>query len=188
MSNSAPPNKINDLGLVLKIQELIKGVKSCDNANFTPDSLRHKNASHHSDTKTLTHSISKLTDELTLTVEINLSNQKNFKFRLDSDQINIPFFRYDSVGTPHRNRKLPLDKKDSIHCPHFNTFDEEGYYIAYRTEIIEKQQSALEFIDFALNHFLKEGNIDSQGNNPTVDLPRQLFLVTTINPLEGINF
>src|SRR5690606_19554611 len=46
-----------------------------------------------------------------------------------------PYFRFDSEGPAHRNYgiDIPLEEQ-SINTPHFNSFDLNGYPIAYQND------------------------------------------------------
>ena len=189
MKNTAPPIKICDRDLLRSIQSLIENNKRCDDSNFRPLRAKHSGRPNDFvDVKPLAHSVDELNDFLEVTVEVNVVDYSNFKFRLTSDQIYFPFFRYDSTGRSHRNRHIPLGKGDMIPCPHFNTYNQDGYNIAYRTNVIEKQEQFLQNPEFALKHFFIEGNVNSGKNNPKVELDSKLFSEVPLNPIEGIHF
>lgn len=87
--------------------------------------------------------------------------------------IRQPYFRFDSDGPAHRNEnpQIPLEEQ-SIKTPHFNSFDENGNYIAYQNETLKNQTEAqiiANDINFGISLFCMETNsklIDS--NFPTV--------------------
>lgn len=103
-----------------------------------------------------------LEDEMFLTVEVNKKNQGNFKFKLKYNGfIPAPFFRFDSVGTTHRNKIDGVNLKDlQVTPPHFHRFNNEGFEIAYKTEELKNNETAeaLRDINFCLAHFCHESN------------------------------
>lgn len=182
------PNKIKDPHFLARIRALISNEKGCEDCEFSPDRAKHKGRPHDLvDSKPVSHE-EEYADELSTTVEVNVVDYSRFTFRLTSDGIPYPFFHYDSAGQAHRNRLQPLGKGDLIKCPHFNTFNEDGYYYAYRTDVIEDQEEHLGTHDFALNHFFIEGNIIPEEGVPSVKLDPKLFTHSSKNPVEGVHF
>ena len=155
----APPAVLTDKKLLSMVLTLIQKKKICKDPAFGQWQPKHKSRLESLvSMKELDHEIAGVDDPIHLTVEIEMNDDKDFKFRITSEAIELffPLFRYDSKGVPHRNRHLPLGK-DMVPCPHFHRFDDEGRWHAYRTGIIEKQESALADASNALHHFvLKE--------------------------------
>jgi hypothetical protein len=104
--------------------------------------------------------------------------------------IKQPYFRFDSDGPAHRNEnpQIPLEEQ-SIKTPHFNSFDENGNYIAYQNETLKNQTEAqiiANDINFGISLFCMETNsklIDS--NFPTV---AQLIQELGFEENNNINF
>lgn len=49
-----------------------------------------------------------------------------------------PYFRFDSEGPSHRNYNTDIPLEDqSVSTPHFNSFDINGYSIAYKNEVLK---------------------------------------------------
>lgn len=163
--------------------------KQCDDVLFENWNPKHSARPENLiSIKLLRHTIEQLEDELHLTVEIQINDDADFKFRITSnaEEIFFPVFRYDSKGIPHRNRHMPLGK-DMVECPHFHRFDENGRWFAYRTKIIDEQETALVKPEYALNHFCIEGNIEFEG------VPKLQSVQSTIppdggNPLNEVTF
>ncbi|MFY0483357.1 hypothetical protein ACI6PS_12205 [Flavobacterium sp. PLA-1-15] len=83
--------------------------------------------------------------------------------------IKTPYFRFDSDGPAHRNEnpKIPLEEQ-SIKTPHFNSFDENGNYIAYQNETLKNENEAkiiANDINFGISLFCMETNSRLNDNN-----------------------
>ena len=105
-----------------------------------------------------------------------------------------PFFRFDSDGPAHRNISddIPLSEQ-KVTTPHFNTFDNTGLSIAYKTETLRKEKDAkaiAENINFGVSHFFQETNINTDGRFPEIKLnvPELFEETIEIDPLNGIDF
>lgn len=80
-----------------------------------------------------------------------------------------PFIRFDSDGPAHRNKENSISLKDQlVTTPHFNSFNEQGNAIAYKTPELKKEsdsEAIANNIEFGLNHFFNETNI--KNSNPS---------------------
>ena len=90
-----------------------------------------------------------------------LDKKYHIKFRC-SDLSKVPFFRFDSDGPAHRNNDetIPLEKQ-RVTTPHFNSFNKDGYSVAYKNEILndqEKSEIISNDINFGISLFCQESN------------------------------
>jgi hypothetical protein len=121
-------------------------------------------------------------------------NKYGIKLRC-ANFIKQPYFRFDSDGPAHRNEnpKIPLEEQ-SIKTPHFNSFDENGNYIAYQNETLKNQTKAqiiANDINFGISLFCMETNSKLNDNNfPTItELIQELDFTEKINiNFDNINF
>lgn len=85
------------------------------------------------------------------------------------DLTNTPFIRFDSDGPAHRNKENTISLKDQlVTTPHFNSFNEKGNAIAYKTSELEKKAESdaiVNNIEFGLDHFFNQTNI--RNSNPS---------------------
>lgn len=104
-----------------------------------------------------------LNKQVELIAEQKKNNYSSYKFQLlCSEFCPEPFFRFDSDGSAHRNKDLPL-KEQMVTTPHFNSFDENGRPIAYKIgELEEVETKDLEQIDNFFKLFCKECNLRHQ--------------------------
>jgi hypothetical protein len=98
-----------------------------------------------------------------------------------------PYFRFDSDGPAHRNENpdIPLEEQ-SIKTPHFNTFDKDGNYIAYKNKTLLNEKEAQEIvkdINFGISLFCMESNSKLKDNN----FPRVSHLIPEFDFTEKIN-
>lgn len=108
-------------------------------------------------TKTTKVEHSTISKKLDLTIERKKSFYKYGIKLACKDFANEPFFRFDSDGPAHRNSSsdIPLSEQ-KITTPHFNSFDDNGIAIAYKSEVLKKENEAkaiAENIEFGLSHF-----------------------------------
>lgn len=109
--------------------------------------------------------------------------------------INQPYFRFDSDGPAHRNEnpEIPLEEQ-LIKTPHFNSFDENGNYIAYQNEVLKNETEAQIIssdINFGISLFCMETNSMLKDNNfPSVTQLIQELGFTENNNInfDNINF
>lgn len=106
-----------------------------------------------------------------------------------------PYFRFDSDGPAHRNKNATSLSEQQITTPHFNCFNESGLAIAYKSDILKSENESkaiVNNIDFGLNHFFKETNINQNSDIeiPTIEVKEPGFFDSDINddPLDGVNF
>lgn len=137
-----------------------------------------------------------LTDEITFSIEVKVSNYKYFLFILKCNRLSErPFFHYDSDGAAHRNYEedtTPL-KFQIISTPHFNCFNENGLSIAYKTAQLENEaeRTALEDISLCVAHFCNESNIRlSDENYPTISIMAGTlpYDISIKDPNKGVQF
>jgi hypothetical protein len=134
-------------------------------------------------------------DEIILIVNVRISNQGFFQFKLRCKSLAaVPFFRYDSDGDTHRNygENIPLSQQQ-ITTPHFHRFTEDGRNFAYKTDRLldEKECKSLEDINACIAHFFDESNTRLGENNyPSCTVnPQELQLDISMNdPLDNIVF
>lgn len=110
-----------------------------------------------------TETIHEIIDDVVLfTIEQSKKEQKyHVKLRCKS-LTPVPYFRFDSDGPTHRNKTLGVPLlQQSITTPHFNTFNEEGEEIAYKTDTLKRIGDAnaiVASLDFGIAHFCDEAN------------------------------
>lgn len=104
--------------------------------------------------------------------------------------------RYDTGGGTHKNDAphIPLAEQ-SVTTPHFHKYDSNGYFLAYKTDLLNdpKQAEHLFDIEFGFPYFCQEGNVCANDNHGVPEvrvfydgvLP---FEFDNTDPLEGINF
>jgi len=73
-----------------------------------------------------------------------------------------PYFRFDSEGPSHRNYsiEIPLEEQ-SVSTPHFNSFDLNGYSIAYKNDVLKSEtesKAIQEDLNFGVALFCDETN------------------------------
>lgn len=136
-----------------------------------------------------------LPNEILFIVELKMTNYKYFLFKLRCTSLcDIPFFRFDSDGAPHRNydETIPLHLQQ-ITTPHFNSFNKDGLSIAYKTDKLkdDKERIALEDISLCIVHFCYESNI----RFPLEDFPSITIMAGTLqlpvtkdDPNAGVQF
>lgn len=148
-----------------KFQALTKGYKECS-VKVVELSERRKN---HPNTRqrivNVTHE--KEPDEIKLIVESKVIDKRSYKFKLQSVNFTAePYFRFDSDGPSHYNRSLKVPLPDQkVDTPHFNSFDENGKSIAYKTEALnskENVEAILSDIALGMAHYCDEANIFHQ--------------------------
>lgn len=132
-----------------------------------------------------------------LTCEVRNGDNKDCTFQIISDAFcSRVVFRYDTGGGTHKNDApgIPLAEQ-SVTVPHFHKYDSNGYFLAYKTDILNdpKNSDPLFDIEFGFPYFCQEGNISADRNNelPEIKLMRDGFLPFPFDnedPLEGISF
>jgi hypothetical protein len=138
----------------------------------------------------------KLIDEiLSFAVEQRKDGRKYF-LKIKAPKVSLsPCFRFDSDGPSHTNAydDIPLPLR-SIPTPHFQRFDEQGRWIAYRTAEIDSPGNELSLrtqMDYGLKHFCEVAVIESsQGGLPLVKIeqPPLIDLPPNDDPHSGIKF
>lgn len=159
----SPPTTLADPKLLSMVHSIVQKKKVCTDPAFGQWKPKHKSRLESLVAmKELNHKIDGVDDPIHLTVEIEMNDEKDFKFRITSSSVELyfPLFRYDSKGMSHRNRHEPIGN-DLVPCPHFHCFDDKGRWHAYRTKVIDEQEIALCDASNALHHFCVEGNIET---------------------------
>ena len=132
------------------------------------------------------------TEHAHLIIDVNVDKTKSFRFGLLCYSfMQEPCYRFDSDGVTHINP--PEDgvtlKQRQISTPHFHKYNEKGQNIAYKTDLLIRDETAL-LCDYnkALRHFCHEENIEI--SSETVIKPETLALGTSDfpDPLEGVEF
>jgi hypothetical protein len=84
-----------------------------------------------------------------------------------------PFIRFDSDGPAHRNDDFSIDLEDQmVSTPHFNTFDQNGLYIAYKNDTLKDEKKSnviVKDINFGVSLFCMETSCSlNDGNFPEI--------------------
>jgi hypothetical protein len=127
---------------------------------------------------------------LLLVVEANVNVKNDFQFKIiDENLMRRPCFRFDSTGLPHFNLlDIPLLER-VVKTPHFHIFTKEGIEIAYKTDILNKnEQIFLNCSELALSYFFQEENILFKKSPEIVVSGQLLPPETDVDPLEGESF
>lgn len=132
-----------------------------------------------------------------MTCEVRNGEKSDYSFQMVSDKFKKGvIFRYDSEGGTHKNEApfIPLEEQ-SVTTPHFHKYDDKGYFLAYKTDLLNdpKQVEHLFDIDLGFPYFCQEGIIYA---NDDFDLPKIKvyregcfsFEKENKDPLEGIKF
>lgn len=136
-----------------------------------------------------------ITEQVVFIVVVKLNDYNYFQFKLKcSDLSDMPFFRYDSDGSTHRNYDgiTPLSES-SISPPHFHHFNEKGVCLAYKTEkmLSKTEMKALEDINLCIAYFCQESNIQPlKDDYPyfTINSKELPLDFTLIDPLLNVKF
>jgi hypothetical protein len=131
-----------------------------DNKPSRPDFLYHKSI--------LVHTFN--IDNVQLLAEQRKFNDCSYKFQIRCESFCVkPLFRFDSDGSTHQNRSLPL-KVQQIPTPHFNYFNEDGKSVAFiPEEIKDVTYSDLRDMQKYFELFCKESYIVLDNNSfPTI--------------------
>jgi hypothetical protein len=130
---------------------------------------------------------SSINEEIVFMIEQSKRDNKyGIKLRCSSF-LKEPYFRFDSDGPAHRNEnpEIPLEEQ-SIKTPHFNSFDKDGNYIAYKNETLLNEKEAQEIandINFGISLFCMESNSKLKDNN----FPSVSHLIPEFDFTEKIN-
>ena len=125
-----------------------------------------------------------------LVVDANINEKNDFQFKIiDEKLMTRPCFRFDSAGLPHFNMlDIPLPER-KVETPHFHIFTEKGIEIAYKTDILDKnEQIFINDSDLALAYFFQEENIIFEHSPEIVFSGQLLPPETDIDPLYGEPF
>ncbi|MFZ1528998.1 MAG: hypothetical protein WAT19_09625 [Ferruginibacter sp.] len=177
-----------------KFISLVKDRKHTSERTITLNSQKPNRKDINYNESDLKHVI--LTDKIRLLIEVKRANYTSFKFKLRCETFTQePYFRFDSDGAAHKNDNpaIPL-KEQMVTTPHFNSFDNEGRSIAYKTEKLKNvsEAKALEDISLCFAHFSHESNIRYPEDEITEIIPTpstELKLDTNNDDiLSNINF
>jgi len=135
--------------------------------------------------------------DLNFIVESNISNHKDYKFKLFClNRYNHPFFRFDSDGLTHKNNdpNIPLAEQ-SITTPHFHKYNQEGHETAFKTETLLNPgdtKALLEDINLGVVHFCIVANLVLSNSEypqivqtPTNELQ---LIINNDDPMRNISF
>lgn len=132
-----------------------------------------------------------------LIIEARQNIKTCFRFKLHCQEYTKePYFRFDSDGATHRNsdKNLPLPKQ-IVKTPHFNTFDNNGVELAYRTNELENPTTEailLNDISLCFAHYCHESNIrfPQEELSEVIPFPMYILPLDTSNedPLANIDF
>lgn len=146
--------------------------------------------------KTINVIHSNVDDNIELLVEKKKSLYK-YGFKLICKNfLDEPFFRFDSDGPAHRNaiENIPLNEQ-RVTTPHFNSFDNNGYYFAYKSDVLKDDgnaQAIVNNLEFGFDHFCKETNINQREKDviPKVEISNPELFEDNLesDPLNGIDF
>lgn len=143
-----------------KFEDLLNGKKLSELSHVVMDTDKKSNAKFRLSNVSVEHE-SYQDEEVVLMIETKKVDRRSFKFQLRApDFSQTPFFRFDSDGPSHRNHVMstPLGGQ-KIDTPHFNSFDDAGRSIAYRTEALEieeRRNAILDDINMGMAHFCDE--------------------------------
>ena len=132
-----------------------------------------------------------------LIIEARQNVKTCFRFKLHCQEFTKePYFRFDSDGATHRNtdKSLPLPKQ-IVKTPHFNSYDDQGVGLAYRTKELEDPKAEailLNDISLCFAHYCHESNIRFFDEDFSDIIPYANYLLpfhtTNEDPLANINF
>ena len=134
----------------------------------------------------------------TMTCEVRNGDHRDCSFQILTDVFKERVaFRYDTGGGTHRNDVpyIPLEEQ-SITTPHFHRYDSNGYFLAYKTDLLNNEEQAKHLFDleFGFPYFCQEGKICADTNHdlPEIQVIKEGFLPfkeeDETDPLEGIKF
>lgn len=117
-----------------------------------------------------------------------------FSAKILTDKIaNRMLFRYDSDGGTHRNKydDIPLENQ-SVTTPHLHKYDEQGRFLAIKTDAIMHDELKARDIETGFHIFCDEGRLLSSktGDYPKAfigEMTKSLF-DDEKDPCEGVKF
>lgn len=125
--------------------------------------------------------------------EIRDKNPTNYSFQVQSDKIRTKVLaRLDEGNAAHRNNfpDIPLAEQE-ITTPHFHKYDEEGRWVAYKTDSLSSQNKTALKIEEGFRAFCEEERLSSLDGTPmsiSVLEDGVLPLDFDKDPLAGISF
>jgi len=136
-----------------------------------------------------------LDTKLRLLVELNKRDNSLYRFSLLADELGTtPVFGYVSGGPALRlvHEKLPLEQQ-RITSPYYYTYDDDGYFWAYKTPMLENPEkaTALRDVNLGLVSFCLEANIRHQTDLfPSIQFqePELPFAQPEQHPLLSLKF
>ena len=132
---------LDDYHLFLDSEKTIDEMPFCVNKKDT----NHKSSLTGESVIKASHPFGRTTFEC----EVREHNEFDYSFKILSDKIQSRLlFRMDEGGGTHWNRHLPIPiDKQQVPTPHFHKIDDDGIEYAYRTDVLESQQSPLNIHD-----------------------------------------
>lgn len=124
--------------------------------------------------------------------EIRDRDTLNYSFQIRSDRFKKQVvFRFDEGNNTHRNDdpSIPLAEQ-SVTTPHFHRYNVNGYFIAYKTEVLEQVARPMA-IEVGFDAFLQEANIADGGIDPRIQICERGIISMNLqqtDPLAGVNF
>jgi hypothetical protein len=128
-------------------------------------------------------------------IEQSVSLRSHYGFKLRVPIFGeLPCFRFDSDGPPHRNRlpTIPLPRQQ-VTTPHFHFYNSDGVLVAYKspslldpTVVYQLRQD----LQFGLTFFCAEAIMSAIDNAvlACVEVAASLPLPVSQDPLEGLSF
>lgn len=179
---------------IIKNYTLYTKVKSSIKKILSDKIILEEDSGGHSHDKVKVDDMShKDLDQLNLHIRFNVVKNKYTLGLRSPDICPKPFFRFDSAGPSHRNKGTELAIQQ-ITTPHFQSYNNEGINIAYKTEEIKNDNIIKEiindinkgfqlFCDESKSYFNKTEYPKIIAEKDTLNFPK-----SSEDPLEGIKF
>lgn len=137
-----------------------------NNRKFTKERLIYLNDKkpNRKDTNFYNQALDYTPHKIHLIIEARQDVSTCFRFKLRCEEFTkAPYFRFDSDGATHRNVGNSNTLLEQIvTTPHFNSFDDQGISIAYKTDALKDSRTRnvlLNDINLCFSHFCHETNI-----------------------------
>lgn len=117
----------------------------------------------------------------------------SYSFQIRSDKFKDQVvLRFDEGDATHRNNipGLPIDQQ-SVTTPHFHRYNEQGYFIAYKTEELKTVAQTSLGIEDGFDIFLREAKIGRTVAAPLIQISENGIIQMNFqqtDPLAGVNF
>ena len=125
--------------------------------------------------------------------EIRDRDVLSYSFQIRSDKFKDQVvLRFDEGDATHRNNipGLPIDQQ-SVTTPHFHRYNEQGYFIAYKTEELKTVAQTSLGIEDGFDIFLREAKIGRTVAAPLIQISENGIIQMNFqqtDPLAGVNF